>query len=80
MTACPSTKAVPCCTCWSRANSTVDFRQYPMEFSEPAGTDLLVLTAYDRPFDLRRVAEALGMNRPADASPDGVGIFRMPSK
>lgn len=59
-------------------NSTVDFRQYPMEFSEPAGTDLLVLTAYDRPFDLRRVAEALGMNRPADASPDGVGIFRMP--
>ena len=47
-------------------NSTVDFRQYPMEFSEPAGTDLLVLTAYDRPFDLRRVAEALGMNRPAD--------------
>ena len=59
-------------------NSTVDFRQYPMEFSEPAGTDLLVLTASDRPFDLRRVAEALGMNRPADASPDGVGIFRMP--
>lgn len=58
-------------------NSTVDFRQYPMEFSEPVGTDLLVLTAYDRPFDLRRAAEALGTNRPADASPDGVGIFRM---
>lgn len=58
------------------AESTVDLRRYPMEFSEPAGTDRLILAAYDRPFDLRNVIKAFEAGKPADASPEGVGLFR----
>lgn len=41
------------------AQSTVDLRDYPIAFSEPAGTDHLLLLAYPEPFDLRIVNKVL---------------------
>ena len=41
------------------ANSTIDLKDYPISFAEPAGTDHLLLLAYPEPFDLRVVNKVL---------------------
>lgn len=59
------------------AGSTTDLREYPMEFSEPAGTDRLVLVGYDKPFDLRNVIKAFGENREFAPRADGVAKYEI---
>ncbi|MCQ2191514.1 MAG: copper chaperone PCu(A)C [Paludibacteraceae bacterium] len=41
------------------AKSTIDLKDYPIAFSEPVGTDHLLLLAYPEPFDLRVVNKVL---------------------
>ncbi len=41
------------------AKSTIDLKDYPIAFAEPAGTDHLLLLAYPEPFDLRVVNKVL---------------------
>jgi hypothetical protein len=56
--------------------STVDFKDYPMEFTEPAGMDKLILIGCDQPFDLRNIMQFLNESKPA-ATPGKAGLYEL---
>jgi hypothetical protein len=58
------------------AQSVREFRDYPMEFSEPAGNDRLLLIACEQPFDLRNIIRFFEEKTPA-GTVGSIGLFEM---
>lgn len=57
------------------AESTIDLIDFPIEFTEPAGEERMVLIATEEPYDLRIVNKYLKDNRVKQASTYPVGLY-----
>jgi hypothetical protein len=57
------------------AESEVDLAEHSMEFTEPAGTDRLILVGYGKPFDLRNVIKAFQNNEKYAATVENVATY-----
>ncbi|MBO4805917.1 MAG: DUF4384 domain-containing protein [Paludibacteraceae bacterium] len=57
------------------AESTIDLIDYPIEFTEPAGEERMVMIATEEPYDLRIVNKYLKENRVKQTSSYPVGIY-----
>lgn len=57
------------------AESTIDLVDFPIEFTEPAGQERMVLIATEEPYDLRIVNKYLKENRIKQASSYPVGLY-----
>ena len=58
------------------ANSTVDLKEFPIEFAEPKGTDCMVLIAMEEPYDLRLVNKMLQTKGVEPSAKCAVGLYR----
>ncbi|NDV47511.1 hypothetical protein D0T49_10680 [Paludibacter sp. 221] len=57
--------------------STVDLKQYPMEFTEPKGEDSFTLIAHNKPFDLRNVIQYFRLNENTSANKAFIGTYKL---
>lgn len=57
------------------AESTIDLIDFPIEFTEPAGEERMVLIATEEPYDLRIVNKYLKDNRVKQTSTYPVGLY-----
>lgn len=57
------------------AESTIDLVDFPIEFTEPAGEERMVLIATEEPYDLRIVNRYLKENRVKQSSNYPVGLY-----
>ena len=57
------------------AESTIDLIDYPIEFTEPADEERMVMIATEEPYDLRIVNKYLKENRVKQTSSYPVGIY-----